>query len=686
MKKIFILVLLLIFSLSLGVAIAASDASTQSEEQDTYDSLKEVLLSYYGDGTYKKDTTINIDSAKVGPELEGYFHARVTTLERSTYYTKDALWMSRGKEVAGVTYSYYGTSYDGDVANGLTNATAEYPLVKPDSAAVSLSGANQNGMEEYYVTLDDFIQGSHTSSHTNDETIILNEGWSLDANGVYQNASEGVLDGFRLFTAPLWLGKTEENANYIDFVSATVEVVDSKLVMKLWVAGDTGKLVDGVETDATGNALFSKAVVSLKQADGLLQGKSENLQAGLGTDFEGYSAETHPEIFDSSFKFTNSGNYITNNPNLSYGTNIVKKGETKAHGIWFADNNGNNALALQAGYNDMRLVQEDGNNVVKISKGNGTLTRVGMTVNDELKNPGTYVATIKVKAGSDANNVGKILFKLYDSSNIFASGNKTDGFYFRGSSSAQPVESMVKGEWITLSVEFTITKEISYTNDLCATFVVYNTYSSADSYVLLDDFEVYRVEDYGTDFEGFSQETQSSLFVQTGTISNGWNNDANGKKVLGVLKGYQGFKLFAEENGNQAVKAYGTSKNVLRVALNINDKVANPGVYKFSMKFKLGPAADNVGDISFLFHNIGAAGEGDHILDTQYYFKDENTKITLSKDGWVTSEVVVVITEKIASASDLCIVLMLETNNVGVKNEDNYVLIDDLKIEGYAFQ
>ena len=85
-------------------------------------------------------------------------------------------------------------------------------------------------------------------------------------------------------------------------------------------------------------------------------------------------------------------------------------------------------------------------------------------------------------------------FLKYDSSNIFSSGNKTDGFYFRGTSEAAPSEAIVKGEWITLSVEFTISKEISYTNDLCATLVVYNKYTSEDSYVLLDDFEVYRLK------------------------------------------------------------------------------------------------------------------------------------------------------------------------------------------------
>ena len=157
--------------------------------------------------------------------------------------------------------SYYG---DG-VADGVTNATSESPLIAPENPNIVLFGDYKNSMEEYYVTLDDFIKGSHISSHTGDKTIALNEGWSVDENGVYLNETTDVLDGFRLFTAPLWLGKTKENANYISYTKATIQEVDSKLVMKLWVKADNvGVLVDDVESDAEGNLLFSEAIISAK--------------------------------------------------------------------------------------------------------------------------------------------------------------------------------------------------------------------------------------------------------------------------------------------------------------------------------------------------------------------------------------------------------------------------------------
>jgi len=197
----------------------------------------------------------------------------------------------------------------------------------------------------------------------------------------------------------------------------------------------------------------------------------------------------HSELFDPSSTIS-----VGKNHGLSYASTIVK-GTSDLHGLWFADSNGDKAVAMQKGYTDLRLAKESNGNVaVKVSKGNGTLTRVGIDVDEEIKNPGTYRATLRVYAGSTANNVGKILFKLNSSSNLYANGNLTDGFYFRGSSSANPSSALAKGEWITLTVDFTITEadyeKMKNTKDLCAVLVVYNSYKDANSYVLIDDFQI----------------------------------------------------------------------------------------------------------------------------------------------------------------------------------------------------
>ena len=674
-KKIFLLGLFSILSISLGLIISTNNFVKAEETAEN--NLETLLATYYGDGTYKKDTKIYVDEGKVNVDLQTYFHAQVMVMERSTYYTKDALWMSRDNG----EYSYYGTSYDGKTPNGVTNATAKYPLVTPTNTTKVLSGTNKNSMEEYYITLDDFINGTHTSAHTNDETIVLNEEWSVDDNGIYSNETEGVLDGFRLFTAPLWLGKTDENTNYIIYTKATIQEVESKLVMKLWVSsGDSGKLVDGVEADAEGNLLFSKAVISKKQADGLLQGKSENLQAGLGTDFEGYNENDNPELFTAPLDTPNK----TNN--------------------WKKDNNGNNALGIQTGYAQSHLVEENGNTFLKIGGQKSTkIYRTGLALTKEIGEPGTYVAKIKIKKGENAN-ITKFFFKINKNSSIdsnsplqYINGGSADsvsGFFFNDkTSSDESLNFDFANDWTEYSVTFTIEEGSDvdkHTGSYNAAFVMYmgDSNSSGNHYLYVDDFEIYRVEDYGTDFEGYDLETHSGLFVQTGTLTTGWKKDGNGNAPFGIQYGYQGCKLFQEEDGNNALKVHGT-KEIIRVGIDVNDIIANPGVYKVSLKFKLGQNADNVSNILFRYHNKKALENKDRLLDTGFYFKHSTEDVGLSKDEWVTLETVIVITEKIEFSSDLCFVLMVYTNGNKTNGTDahpgNYVLVDDLQIEGYVF-
>ena len=683
-RKCFILGLFSVLGLSLGLIFSAPKL-TKAAEEVTDDSLNVLLSNYYCDGTYKKETKIYVDENKVANDFQVYFHDKVTILERSTYYTKDALWMSRGEEVVGVAYSYYGTAYDDKVAVGVTNGTAEYPFAEPDKVSKVLSGTNKNSMEEYYVTLNDFVKGEHTSAHTNDETINLSEGWMVE-EGLYSNTNEGVLDGFRLFTAPLWLGKTEENANYITYTKATIQEVDAKLVMKLWVdSGESGKLVDGVEADADGNLLFSEAVISKKQADGLLQGKTENLQAGLGTDFEGYSPENpdHAKLFD-----VNSSLSVSN------------------QGTWFTDNNGIKAYAAQSGYK-IRLVQEaDGNVALKIggmSTDTEKLFRAGLNLTEEVCEPGTYVAKLRIKAGEGAT-IPKFFFKINNGSRTDSnvplqylkdgSTSSVTGFYYNNTEeTGTELDFQFGTEWKEYTTTFTIEEgsAVDKATSVCAAFVMYTSNKSANKekdYLLIDDFEVYRVADYGTDFEGFDSETQSGLFGHTGTISSGWKTDGNGNAAFGVQTNYQGCKLFQEENGNNALIVWG-SKEVIRVGIDVNDIIANPGVYKVSLKFKLGPNADNVGSILVRYHNKSKLTAANALLSTGFYFKQPTEDVGLSKDEWVTLETVIVVTDKIEFSSDLCFVLMVYTYGNKTYGTDthagNYVLVDDLLIEGYVF-
>lgn len=242
-KKLFLLVLSLVSVLS--VCLAFSKANAESENQvDVSGDLANLIDYYRNDGRYTKHTVINVDTSKIEHEIASYFHASVPTLERTTYYSGDSLWMSRENG----SYSYYGTHYVDGVAAGVTSATTNEPLIQPESPRVVLKGEGKNSMEEYYVTLLDILQ-------------TAGDGWTLE-NGVYSTTSEAILDDFRNFTAPLWLA-TEASANYLDFAKATIEENGSDLVLKLWVsvADKSGKLLDSADVDGK-YALFSVATIA----------------------------------------------------------------------------------------------------------------------------------------------------------------------------------------------------------------------------------------------------------------------------------------------------------------------------------------------------------------------------------------------------------------------------------------
>ena len=95
-------------------------------------------------------------------------------------------------------------------------------------------------MNEYYVGLEDIIA-------TNDHS------WTVE-NGVYYTEAAEVIDWFKAFTAPCYLGfDNDKAANYISLAKASVSVVDGDLVLRLHAPLNTGALTNG--------DVFSEAVI-----------------------------------------------------------------------------------------------------------------------------------------------------------------------------------------------------------------------------------------------------------------------------------------------------------------------------------------------------------------------------------------------------------------------------------------
>ena len=219
---------------------AEKNVNAQSSGTEVVDSLN-ALLSHYVDNTYTytKQTEIYLNEKATEELLEyGGFHAKASTLKRTTYYRGEELWMSRGNG----SYSYYGTA-EGNT--GVTNASTNQPLVTPENAKVVLSGEGKNSMREYYVGLEDIVAD-------------LSQDWTLE-DGVYTSTSSELIELFKAFTAPCYLGfTTSETTNYITLNKVSINLDENyNLSLKLYATGDTGKLTtnDGVFSEA--KILFS---------------------------------------------------------------------------------------------------------------------------------------------------------------------------------------------------------------------------------------------------------------------------------------------------------------------------------------------------------------------------------------------------------------------------------------------
>ena len=247
----------MVFAIGVNVTSHASEGSGNSNA----DALNNVIAKYVDEtATYVKETKIFLnDEAITELEINGGFHAGVSTLERTTYYKGSELWMSRedGK------YSYYGTA-EGNT--GVTNATADKPLVTPADAKVVLSGEGKNSMQEYYVGLEDIVA---KDAHN----------WTY-ADGVYTTTSEEVIEWFKAFTAPCYLGfTTAEVKNYITLDKATISCEGYDLVLKLYASQDGGKLTSeggvfsqakilfNVESVFTSEVLENKYILDMPSYD-----------------------------------------------------------------------------------------------------------------------------------------------------------------------------------------------------------------------------------------------------------------------------------------------------------------------------------------------------------------------------------------------------------------------------------
>ena len=140
-----------------------------------------------------------------------------------------------------MVYSYYGTA-EGNT--GVTSARTTEKLVTPADAKVVLSGEGKNSMQEYYVGLEDIVAKDYHN-------------WEL-VNGVYTTTNPEVIEWFKAFTAPCYVGfTTNDMSNYITLDKATISLGSNfGLVLNLHASQDYGKFTSGSDIFSTATIEF----------------------------------------------------------------------------------------------------------------------------------------------------------------------------------------------------------------------------------------------------------------------------------------------------------------------------------------------------------------------------------------------------------------------------------------------
>ena len=166
--------------------------------------------------------------------------------------------------------------------------------------------------------------------------------------------------------------------------------------------------------------------------------------------------------------------------------------------------------------------------------------------------------------------------------------------------------------------------------------------------------------DYGTNFDGYNPTTHSSLYKPVGsTNTSGWKTDGNGIKAFAIQANYQGVSLALDpdDSSNTILRVQG-SKEVTRVALNLNSEVAEIGSYKISLKVRLGTEnSTSIGKILFRINERSDISATGAISDSIFISNSDDSDSFLSVDEWTTLETTFDITEELYENifyQDLC--------------------------------
>ena len=225
-------------------------------EKEAYEKLSETITSYYNNGVYLKETTINLTQTAVDElNQHGGFHADADDLVRVTQYNGDTLTMT----IPGNNEyeSNYGTDSNGNLTHWGKGGVPKAVISKPTSVETAGNWKNwtEGGMEGYYWTLKDIIP---TAEHN----------WT-EKDGVYSSTDATVIEWFKAIVAPCYVGFNTSTGNYITLSKVEIEDLGESLNLRLLAsASDSTKLTNE-------NNVFAQATIS-KEHNTHLYGLSVN--------------------------------------------------------------------------------------------------------------------------------------------------------------------------------------------------------------------------------------------------------------------------------------------------------------------------------------------------------------------------------------------------------------------------
>lgn len=294
---------------------------------------------------------------------------------------------------------------------------------------------------------------------------------------------------------------------------------------------------------------------------------------------------------------------------------------------------------------------------------NDSVATITKACNANVLKAGTYKLTFDLKKGITAD--GTLSFGFFNGTEWLPNAQKT----------IIDISSLDVGGWNKIEeVEYTLTtdKVTTFANlDIEYKAVV----ADANNYVAIDNIQIIDVATSTNVDANMNNDFESFKHIPSLNTPGVWERDSIGNLVFvndGKLE-----NSIVSDNDNYYLKAFTSNALDATFTVPVNVAVAQEGVYKISIKAKLGAGAMNVDNIGLRLSSTIPLGTPEIV-----FLGLDN----LSGADWVTLDAYFTVNQTVTVPfinADFWVL----THNDQIHREDNYVLIDDIEIRkvNYAF-